>query len=321
MIARTARLAVAGWLLLSLTVLALGALVWMRPGTILPLRRRALAGFEMGLPPGKYVARPLPVYRSDDLAVHTWFDRLFINVSWEPGSLEDEKGMRMMAEGLARLVDAPSSAVRRDVVVAAPDGRPTRSWTMPLGGRGLAWGTVVACGGRRITVQTAGATGDLERMHRRIVATLRCRPDQAQEAKLSDIPLVVELPAGWSRLDGDPGTLALTDRRYLFLAFTAPGKVSEEAAPMVVSALLGGEFAVGARQGSDWPFDSKTAGKLPPGWVSIRYCASLDLSLVVVATYRPEGSSQTARELLGKARCRRPGERPQTWPLLDGASR
>ena len=50
-------------------------------------------------------------------------------------------------------------------------------------------------------------------------------------------------------------------------------------------------------------------------WFSVRYCAPVNQSLMLMLVHDdapPEAAA--ARELLREVRCRRPGEAPQEWP-------
>jgi hypothetical protein len=311
-----AKLAIVWGSLVGLAVLAAAALLIAVPGAVLPLSSRKLPGFEISLPGRAADQGPgASNYRAGQVTARASLGRVRAQVTWEPGGEIDEADLDRMLRALATAIEASPSDVRRDVVVPIA-GLRTQSWRIAPGGKLEMWGTTVACGARRMTITTGGRGGAIEKLHRRVAATFHCHPDRAREETLGDVPVVMDLPAGWSQVPGGPHQVEMTDGHFLLTARTLTGKLPDEDVIKVLNAAFAGQLRLGTKQGSDWPAEGNFGGKSLRGWLSLRVCPDLEQSLMLLALASDPGQTGAARKLLSHVRCRRAGEPPQTRPLL-----
>jgi hypothetical protein len=124
------------------------------------------------------------------------------------------------------------------------------------------------------------------------------------------LAVVVNLPASWRRVWPPSDQLMLTDGKYILVVKPLPADLSDEG---VAKRLVEPKMRLGARQGNDWPVEAK-AGPTS-GWLTVRRCPEVHQTLLLTALVESRGKkAEAARALLGKARCRRPDEPPQSWP-------
>jgi hypothetical protein len=304
--------------LLGFGVLSGMVLFVMLPGALWPLQAQALPGFQIDLPRGTVDRAAAAAYTSGHAKVEAakgWFS---VRVSWRPGSPMDEEDGAGVARGLAAMLGVSAREVERGVVVEVPGARSSLSLKIVQTGKKPMWMTVASCAARSITIMTTGTVGGVERLHRRVARTVRCQPDPTGEAGLGDVPAILALPPGWHRVGGYE-QLAVTDGRYVMMAGALGETISETQAQIVLSASVEPDMRLGEPQGTDWPVEAKK--DTTRGWVTLRRCPEVKQVLLVMALFEaPNGDSRTARELLGKARCRRPGEPPQRWPEAPAAA-
>jgi hypothetical protein len=167
------------------------------------------------------------------------------------------------------------------------------------------------CGARQVTLRTASSHWGVERLHRRVAASFRCRPDAAKERTVGDIPVVFDVKGEWSRLAITPGALQITDGRFMLMAQHGDVRTIKGETLRALEAARPG-WKIGDQVGDDWPIEISEDGAAMRGWMSLRPCPEGG-QLFVMAFGEAQDRKQ-ARALLGRARCRRPDEAPQTWP-------
>jgi len=279
-----------------------------------PLATERLPGFQIDLPAGDSREAETTDYRSGRLLVRT-NDQLFVRVAWEPGDSVDDKDTARMAEALAIALGKKVTRFERDGTVKVP-GLPTGSWKMRMGDGLTFWMATVICGGRSITLTTAGKRPGIEALHHQVARSLRCQPDPTKERQLGDVALVADLPPSWRRVKQSPTQLILTDGLYLLFAVNLGAKLKDDVLAKMMPDVVGPDMRVSQRQGSDW---SVTATTDPTtGWLTVLRCLDGDQTVLLMSLVDGKaGKAQTAREILRKARCRRPGESPQQWQAAD----
>jgi hypothetical protein len=286
------------------------------PGLVLPLLVHHLPGFDIGLPPGSAHHRAGFSYARGGLEVraHSLFG-IEQRVVWEPGAPVEAEEVDRIVESTVAGFRGQVRDIQKDVSVTAPAGWSARSWGMGLNDGESLWVTHLACGGRRIVLYSSGRGGSLERLHRRVVATMRCRPDPAKEAALGDMPVVMGVPPGWSRLKTGKDQLMISDGHFRMFAQASSGKLDDADHARLLPILFGTQLKIGERVGKEWPLSGAIQGAPVTGWVTTRYCALLDQSLTVLATCQgDQRQAELARQLVRGVRCRRPDERPEEWP-------
>jgi len=297
--------------------LGFAVLVFAVPGYVLPLSRQQLPGLELGLPIGKTDASAAADYRVGKWRVETPLKRAIVLVRWEMGGALDDELVTLMANAMAGAMTAKE--IDRDVPVSVPGGLSARSWRMTLGEGISYWGTAVVCGRRRITILTTGRALGVDRLHRRVAATLRCSPDAAREALLGDLPVIAQFPGKWSRQDSEPGQLMLSDGRFILTVNADAGKpVDQEALGKLLPGLFGEGARVGPPEDGDRKVERTVEGEKITGWFSLRHCPELNQTLLLTMLHADDpAASEAARALLRVVRCRRADEAPQQWPAAS----
>jgi hypothetical protein len=230
------------------------------------------------------------------------------------GTIKDldlDRVIHQLAPVLAGKLGGTAHDVRRNVYVANADSLPSRSWTEGVGG-GSVWVTQLDCGTRRLTITTGGRSEGVEPLHKRIVGTLRCRPDPVKERATGDIPVVVDTADRWARLPRKDvrsnEDLQLTNGKSVFVARAVAGANLDEVMAMVVQS----PAHIGERQGDHWPLELNGN----KGFALAKVCPDLNVSLLLEwIPFKPDPGDGLA--LLRRARCRRRDEAPQVWPDLQ----
>ncbi len=234
------------------------AVVWMLPGALvglvaavligpplgtLALVAHELPGLRIGLPPG--AVSDIPTTYDDGrvtVAHMAGLDNLTM-VLWNTGTLDDEIKAKAVSEGLIKGSGSDVSTAE----VAVGGGLPARSRRL-LRGKMPGLETFFACGRRVFNVLTVGK--ETEGLHRRILASVACKPDVAREAAPAPTsPIAVDLPAGWKLMNDAPGELAY-QRDDQVLAFgDVPGSGADDVSavvPGMLEKMAGAKAAVTA---------------------------------------------------------------------------
>jgi hypothetical protein len=290
---------------------------WASRFHFIALRTRPMPGFEIDLPAGDVNAAGLD-YRDGRLTIHGTASRAFaVQLNWGPGGLFQDQDVDALNSGMGAIADVevrPLSPPTRSAIAGAA---PTLSWAVRLG-RMNSWMTQTVCGARWVMMMTGGTDARVEQLHRRIVASFRCRPDPKGEAALGDIPLAFDAGPGWFRLSRDIEELQLTDRRTILTArpVTRPAPPGDMASVVTAPGMMMPGLRVGERVADDWRVETASDDKPRRGWLTLRDCAGT--SQVLILTCLTTGDDD-GRRWLARARCRRPGEPRQTWPDPPGA--
>jgi hypothetical protein len=307
------------WIGLSL-LLAIGAAVgWcaMRFG-FTALQTRSLPGFEIDLPAGERLDRLVEYDEGRVVVNDPGGVQGQLQLTWKPGGLSGDAEVALVNKALGAGVGAEPRALATapSVEIAGPKAR---SWALYVGHE-TTWATEVTCGARVVRMLTISGHMGVERLHRRMARSFRCRPDASKEPLVGketaarDVPVVFELEPGWVRHPNPQRLLVLEKGPTILMAFggtrSSNPDVGERMLTFVRNAFPGAK--PGDRIGDDWSFETTMAGKRVRGWLTMRDCPDLQQTLFIVATVA--GGDGDGRELLSRARCRKPGEPPQVWP-------
>ncbi len=272
-----------------------------------------MPGFDIDLPSGR-VTEDGADYRDGRFTMHDIGGaKCSLQLNWEPGSLLDADAIMVLNEQLGAVLAAEPRPISLATPIAIAGPEPNNSWAFRAGSAtGMA--TQVVCGARRLLLRTLSKSGDVERLHRQIAASLRCRPDAAKERMIDDVPVVLGLGPGWFRMWRTEAQLMLTNRRWFVTARPLQRSARN---PDLVKALstAGGLPGIELRErvGDDWLIQMRTDGTRLTGWATLRDCPDNDRTLLFMSL---ADSDDVARKLLAGARCRKPNESPQAWPDL-----
>ncbi len=277
------------------------------------ISERQFPGFSISLPEGEekpseksYSAGRLELLQVADLGGS-------ITLRWEPGESMDEEDLATFARALAAAVDAPVSPFEQ---WAGPDGAKVPTLVMRSKGGNTVWGSILMCGGRRISLVSGGPAA-MAQLHRRILPTIRCQQDAASEAKLGSLPWTIELPAGWFALDAPAGQTQLTDGARAILVRTGAELANREALPKLLSALFSAgkmKVSLGAWEGDRMAMQGAMDDGTPFwGGVWLKKCPGSGL-LVITMAEDEKSAAELAELVEQKGRCLRAGEAPTVWP-------
>ena len=307
-----ARLAIA---ILAALVGAGAGFVIAPPLGFVALRTRALPGFEVSLPSPAPAADPkLGSYQHGRLDLKRPAGMAgAISIEWSPGGLFDDDEVEMTIEALGAM-GGPAHDVALDVEVPVSGGLPARSWSARVG-ENQVWMTQVRCGARRVQITTGAAPPGAKRLHRRVVGSLRCHPDPAAERSVGDIPVMLALGTGWSRVRSDANQLQLTDGADTVIAHAFLGHPSDRIIKSLGKAMPA--LHVGTGDGNLWSISVDIDHGQHPGWLRLCDCNRDNQTLLLIwIAGKPEPDLTRGREIVQRARCRQPDERPQSWPDL-----
>jgi hypothetical protein len=129
-------------------------------------------------------------YDKGRMVIHTSLRLATVTLRWSPRGLASDEEV---ATAMASLTD-PSQGPPREAdslaAIPVPAGLEGRSFRVRTAGRPseMVITSYVVCGRRLISLATAGAVRGVQSLHERMLASLRCEPDAAEEATLNPRP-------------------------------------------------------------------------------------------------------------------------------------
>ena len=271
-----------------------------------------MPGFQLALPAGATV-KDDPNYSNGRLAMGMLAGvTSTMQVTWEPGGLYGDDDVALVNKALSATLGGEARPIPIAETVTVPGAQQTRSWAVRVGDR-TSWSTQIACGARRVVLRTTSSHWGVERLHRRVAASFRCRPDAAKEKTVGDVPVLFDVEGDWFHLPSSPSQLQITDGQFILMAQRADVRTLKSETLRVVEAALPG-YKIGERVGDDWPVEIVEDGEELYGWMSLRPCREGDQFFVMA--FGDAKDRKEAKALLPRVRCRRPDEAPQTWPAL-----
>jgi hypothetical protein len=281
----------------------------LQPMALVWLSRRSLPGFEVSVPAGEVTDRAV-TYAVGRLIVHTALVPALVSVRWDPQVTdEQELTLRMTAEAKAQGGTLARSEMRLG------DGQRVSLWHLSVGAE--AWFSYVRCGGRQIQITSSAGLRGVDRVHRRIVTSIRCHPDPAGEAGLGDVPVVLSLPPGYRRAPAATGELQFASDRKVVEARLWAGHASPEAGAHAIeeSGVLGPGLHLGRREGKQFSVESEDPENQQFGWVRALDCPAWGGSVWLIGLSRiSRDDAREVQEILRQARCRAEGEPAPRWP-------
>jgi hypothetical protein len=291
-------------------VVLIAALVFaVQPLSFLWLSVRHLPGFDISVPAGA-LSDEAVAYTVGTFTLRTAPAPAAIIVRWDPQRTDDDQLTARFTES-AR---SQGGHVERSQVALA-DGQRASLWHLSLAAE--LWVTDVPCGGRQIRITTSSAVRGGARLHRRIVASVRCHPDPSREAALGDVPVVIPLPPGYKRVPAPVGDLQLVSDRKLVWARMVAGHLGPATGAQALeqAGALGPHVHVGAQDGDQFSFQNEAPDDRQFGWIATLNCRDLGASVWLIAMSRiSRDDAKEGREILRQTRCRAVEEPPQPWP-------
>jgi hypothetical protein len=282
------------------------------------LRTRPLPGFQIDLPAGKTIEDGV-LYRTGRLTIHGTVPWQFsLQLEWEPGRLLGDEDADALNRFLGNVFGVEARPLGPRTRSSGPGAAPTLAWAVAFG-RVKSLVTQTECGARRVMLMTGSENPAVEQLHRRVLASLRCQPNPVEERAIDDVPVAFDLGPGWFLVAKDPEVLELTNRRTVLTArpVTRASVEDDVIARLKASGGMPG-IRIGERIGDDWRIETKDE-KPNPGWMTMRPCPGTSLALLLMSI-SVDALGDDGRQWLARARCRKPGEKPQAWPEMPGAA-
>lgn len=312
---RAVRRIAQGWGTVATLGVAVGAMAGFGCKRLTPIEsmrliERELPGFSISLP----FAEELP---SDRPYREGLFDLVdiggqggAIRVRWEAGKL-DEEMEEQAARAIAKLSDVQLLPTER---WPGPQGSIVSTFAMRSSSDWI-WTSTMQCGGRKISVFSKGPVA-MGGLHRRILPTLVCRPEPANEAKLTALRWTIALPAGWSRGEAPPGRVRLTDgEREINVRGGFDPSEHASVREMLGALLSQGDIkiTVGNWEGGRMSMQGTISGEPVFGWAWLVDCPGDGLLLLAVAQ-DAAGAAELSELVTTKGRCLQADEEPPPWP-------
>jgi len=277
-----------------------------------PLRPRPLPGFDVSVPSSASVDAKVESYLRGHLTLEGPAGMAgALSVAWSAGALFNADDVQLTMQTFGAMRGAAYGAAI-EAEVAVPEALPSRSWSAAVE-EGQIWMTQVMCGARRVQITTAAARG-AERLHRRVLGSLRCHPDPAADRSVGDIPVIFELGTGWSRVPNRGNDLQLTDGTDTVFAYTASSLPADKIVEVLTKGMPG--LHVGTREGTRWSISVDLDKRSHPGWLRVCDCDRDGQTLIFMwIAGKPDADRARGLQIVQRARCRRIGERPQTWSV------
>lgn len=272
------------------------------------LATKQLPGFTIDLPPGDLGVEQQTYQEGQYLLKDVAGTGEVVGVAWTRGSSITEDELEMMLRAVAGAIDA--SHTKRSTL-RGPDGKDVESIDLATA-KGPARMAFAPCGQRMINVVSIGE--HVTALVPRVLASLHCTPDPAQENAGIALPVHVDLPAGWKvSPDGDPSGLQLDDGKSMVTVTPMPTRGLDDF-PRAVNAMfsaLHAEVTLGADSAGRTTFEGTLGGDPVAGFVWPVRCGAVSVVVLVGSPDR-----ETANIAVGgfaAIRCLAPGEKPQTW--------
>jgi hypothetical protein len=169
-----------------LFVLGTIALVFIlaNPLRLVRLGSRRLPGMQIDLPRDQGDVG-YTNYGRGRMVINTSARLATVVLVWSPGVLPSDEEIATAMASLAGPSDGPPPEAGT-LTIPLPAGLEGRSFRVRTSDRPsqTVFSTVVLCGRRLITLSTGGPGRGVQGLHERMLATLRCEPDAAEEAML-----------------------------------------------------------------------------------------------------------------------------------------
>ncbi len=303
----------ASWIFgVALALVAVGVRFALPALGLARLEKRALPGFSLALPHGK-VAREERDYARGTFLVAADDSDAVVGAVWSPsdGEATSPQELEATAQVLAGGIGSLPKGKAEPIDVAGPDGKPLGS--IRLGDR--TWVTMAMCGARQIALVTIAAHGS-ERLHRRVVRSFGCAPDDAQEGALRNegSALVLDLP-GWRAAGRTPDRVQITDGRAALILQNVPSNIDTPELRAALGPLMQAEgvtVTLAPPREGRVDFTMKMGADTTSGWARVIHCGARSEAIMAIAENGAAADALFGR--VGNARCRRPGEPAQAWP-------
>jgi hypothetical protein len=263
------------------------------------LTTRELPGFSIDLPPGDTKRENLDYATGSLEIVDVGGGGGVFGVTWQAGQPTSRDELATAAKALLGIVGAASDRIER---MSGPGGKPIDVVALSTG-KGTMWAGLVPCGGRELFVVAAG--NGSESLFERVLPTIACHPDPAREATLGDLPLAIDMPAGWTKTLDASGAQQLTDGARLVLIKTIAAVPADADLPKVFQPLFaafGLTATIGDKRGDLFPFDGHASADRVSGFFMPVTCERG--SVIVLGFANDQASADELAALVrAKRRC------------------
>ena len=284
----------------------------------LPLTERTLPGLTVALPKG------------EESLVGDYANGLFrvmrpggypgtVDVNWEPGERLAEEEVASIAGALVAAI--PELGRTEPRAFSVPADADARSVSLSGKERTLTM-TLLVCGARRISILSGSSVRDPDGLHQRILASLRCEVDPAEEEKVgAPPPVAVDLPPDWALAgDANPGQLQLVGPQGSFLFMWTQENATKEVRRLAMAAMMAANLKpeldnVPTRAGERSVYVG--AVEVEGEKLALRAVAFPCRDRFILGIFFGDGAFDPKLAVLADARCVAPGEMtPQYLPPL-----
>lgn len=224
-----------------------GAFLLAPPLARLELHQQPLPGLSIGLPAG-YEPQKLDYSTGKVQISRPGGFPAVLGVTWEPGPMLDGEDLSVASRSLALALSAKVEPAPRELAVG--DGIVSRTVLLAKDGAPGRF-TNFACGSRRIALFTVGDGS--EKLHERILASVRCHPDPEQESATGEVPIELHLPEGWKAQPAEAGqqAYASADGASALMVRSLSGSVDADTVEKMLPALgtaMNGKISLSPRR-------------------------------------------------------------------------
>lgn len=275
------------------------------------LTTKQLPGFTVDLPAGKVSQELLDYGLGKYMLKDVAGTNSILSVEWEGGETTRED-LELAATAVGPMIGV--AGTQKPTQLPGPSGVAVDSVVIDSD-KGVFRMTFVPCGKRHLQVVSLGQTG-IDRIHRRVVTSIVCRPDKAQETMEPGlVPLAIELPS-WFAIERLPNQVTLTDGTSALLLKAIPGNSATAAdiqklVPAMFTA-MGGALETTHQQGDRIEMSGTIEGDHVDGWMRMVRCPSHSIMLLAIAN--DKAGADAVVTLAQSARCLREDEAPPVWP-------
>ncbi len=169
------------------------------------------------------------------------------------------------------------------------------------------------CGARVVQLLTASGETTNEALHRAIIGSFSCTPDQVGERAIPQgvVRYAMTLP-GWTAIRKELDTVTLVAEAGMIILIDDHTDTMRTADVLASPKTLVTDVKMGANEGGRETFTA-TASVSVRGWIQVTRCAPQHRIFVVVAAPTKQGFDEITR-LAKSGRCLRANEAPPVWP-------
>ena len=287
---------------------------------------RQFPGFSIALPSGDESTAPSTYNQGNIDVVHVGGFAGGVSVRWQIGDLPSDSDMEVLAHAIVTGIETSMPSKHSSSSAITPLAFPLEASLLAksksvsfVASDFTMYFTVADCGGRMLMVITGSdKSSGAQRLHSRVVESLRCTPDPKQTAATDGLPLVIDLPT-WRSADANRGQMLLTsgDGNAMLLVTPLVDDPSHEGFDKVLRAYLSAltdQLKLNVQGTGDMlTITGTVSGQPARGWLHTVACSNSRGWLLLLYVEAGADGAATHRDEIAKARCGEPGEKLPTW--------